>query len=113
MGYFIIEGGRKLCGSVKVQGAKNAVLPILSACLLNGDTSVLHNCPTLSDVTASLDILKFLGCDVEVNGNTVTVNSKNACADFIPDVLMQNFCGVYAFKVQKSISKPSRRVRAW
>lgn len=89
MGYFIIEGGHRLCGSVKVQGAKNAVLPILSACLLNGGTSVLHNCPALTDVTASLDILKFLGCDVEVDGNTVTVNSKNACADFIPDVLMQ------------------------
>lgn len=89
MGYFIIEGGHKLCGSVRVQGAKNAVLPILSACLLNGGMSVLHNCPALTDVTASLDILRFLGCDVDFSGNTVTVNSKNACADFIPDVLMQ------------------------
>lgn len=89
MGYFIIDGGRKLYGSIKVQGAKNAVLPILSACLLNGGKCVLHNCPALTDVTAALDILKFLGCSVEFEGNTATVNSKNACADFIPDVLMQ------------------------
>ncbi len=89
MGYFIIEGGHKLCGSVRVQGAKNAVLPILSACLLNGGTSVIHNCPTLTDVTASLDILRFLGCDVDLSGNTATINSKCACTDFIPEVLMQ------------------------
>lgn len=97
MSYFIIEGGRRLCGSVMVQGAKNAVLPILSAALLNGGTSVIHNCPALTDVTASLDILRFLGCEVESSGSTITVNSKNACADFIPEVLMQKMRSSFIF----------------
>ncbi len=89
MSYLIIEGGRRLSGCISVQGAKNAVLPILSATLLSGNISEIHNCPNLTDVTASLDILKFLGCDVRMCNGTVMVNSKNACADFIPEVLMQ------------------------
>ncbi|MCD8143138.1 MAG: UDP-N-acetylglucosamine 1-carboxyvinyltransferase, partial [Clostridiales bacterium] len=50
----IVTGGKPLSGSVQVHGAKNSVLPILAATLLTGSVSVLHNCPALSDVTASL-----------------------------------------------------------
>ena len=64
MSAFLIEGGRRLSGSVAVQGAKNSVLPILAATILTGGISVIHNCPRLTDVDASIAILRHLGCKV-------------------------------------------------
>ena len=61
MSTYIVEGGCPLEGSVRVHGAKNSVLPILAACLLAPGECVIHNCPELSDVRASLDILRRLG----------------------------------------------------
>ena len=65
MSCFRIEGGRPLEGCLSVQGAKNSVLPILAAALLAPGESMIHNCPDLSDVSATLDILSLLGCRVE------------------------------------------------
>ena len=65
MSAYIIEGGHPLDGSVRIHGAKNSVLPILAACLLAPGECVIHNCPELSDVAASLDILRHLGCRAE------------------------------------------------
>ena len=59
-GDYIITGGRPLNGTVRVPAAKNSVLPILAAALLAPGESVIHNCPDLSDVTATLDILRLL-----------------------------------------------------
>ena len=63
-----IQGGRALRGELTVQGAKNSVLPLLAATLLGSGRSVIRNCPGLTDVTASLDILRHLGCSVETVG---------------------------------------------
>ena len=70
-----ILGGRRLEGTVRVHGAKNSVLPILCATLLAAGVSVIHNCPRLSDVDASIAILRHLGCRVEREGTTVTVDA--------------------------------------
>ena len=59
-----IIGGKKLEGSIWVQGSKNAVLPILAAALLVDGVSVLENCPQIADVKEMLEILRNLGCDV-------------------------------------------------
>ena len=58
---FIINGKNKLEGEVKIHGAKNAVLPLLCACVLCEEKVVLRNCPKLSDVDNSLEILELLG----------------------------------------------------
>ena len=84
-----ISGGRPLRGQVHVHGAKNSVLPILCAALLTEDQCVIHNCPDLSDVEASLAILRHLGCRVEREGNTVTVDAKSVCRSDVPDELMR------------------------
>ena len=73
MSFYRIEGGRPLSGSLSVQGAKNSVLPILAAAVLAPGQSVIHNCPDLSDVSATLDILRLLGCRTEREGETVLV----------------------------------------
>lgn len=89
MNKIIVRGGKKLHGEITVQGAKNSVLPILVATLLINGTSVIHNCPHLSDVDATIKILRYLGCAVTREGHTVTVNSANINRCDVPDDLMR------------------------
>lgn len=72
-----------------MQGAKNSVLPILVATLLVNGVSVIHNCPMLSDVEATIKILRHLGCIVTREGHTVTVDSTNVNRNDVPDSLMR------------------------
>ena len=60
----MIEGSHCLEGELTVHGAKNSALPVLSATLLCDGESHIHNCPRLSDVDASVEILRYLGCRV-------------------------------------------------
>lgn len=89
MDKIIVNGGRKLNGEITVQGAKNSVLPILVATLLVDGVSVIHNCPMLSDVDATIKILQYLGCKVNRENHTVTVDSTNVFRDDVPDNLMR------------------------
>lgn len=89
MSCYQIEGGRPLDGCLAVQGAKNSVLPILAAALLAPGQSVIHNCPDLSDVSATLDILTLLGCRVDRTGDTVTVDASVLNRADIPERLMR------------------------
>lgn len=84
-----ITGGKMLEGRIKVQGAKNAVLPIMAATLINGGESVIHNCPNLRDVDATLRMLEFLGCTVKFESGTVTVDSAAMSGSRIPHSMMR------------------------
>jgi UDP-N-acetylglucosamine 1-carboxyvinyltransferase len=73
----IVRGGNRLSGTVKVEGAKNAVLPVLAATLLASDgKSVIHDVPALSDVYTINEVLRFLNAGVEFTNNSVTVNAS-------------------------------------
>lgn len=73
----IVRGGRRLSGSVKVEGAKNAVLPVIAASLLASDgRSVIRDVPTLSDVYTINEVLRYLNADVEFKNNEVTVDAS-------------------------------------
>ncbi len=85
----IITGGKKLSGEVVLQGAKNAILPILAAAVLCEDDVVLTNCPKLSDTYAAMRILNHLGCKALMDGNTITVKSSGLDSNEIPDELMR------------------------
>ena len=74
---FIINGNKELHGSVKLQGSKNSILPILAATVATGGVSVLHNCPKLTDVDAAIAILRHIGCKVQRRGHTVIVDSSD------------------------------------
>ena len=89
MGNIIIDGGRHLEGEISVQGSKNSSLPILAACVLVDGVSVIHNCPSLTDVDAAIRILRHLGCKVKREGNTLTVDSRNIVNCSIPEELMR------------------------
>lgn len=73
-----ISGGRALEGSIAVQGSKNAVLPILTSCLLGGGVCQIDNCPQISDVGITLQLLKSVGCKVTRQENTVWIDSADA-----------------------------------
>ena len=89
MSVYLVEGGRRLEGTARVHGAKNSVLPILAAAVLCPGVSVVHNCPDLSDVRASVSILEHLGCKVERTGDTVTVDASGLTRNDVPDALMR------------------------
>ena len=89
MSYYEIQGGRPLGGALAVHGAKNSVLPILAACLLVPGQCVLHNCPDLSDVSATLDILRLLGCRADREGDTVIIDASAVNRSDIPEHLMR------------------------
>jgi len=82
---FVVNGGARLQGAVKVSGAKNSVLKLMSAAMLAEGRTVLKNCPQISDVPYMADVLRGLGCDVELDGGTVVIDVPaeiNHDADF-------------------------------
>ncbi len=89
MSYYEIQGGRPLGGTLAIHGAKNSVLPILAACLLAPGQSVIHNCPDLSDVSVTLDILRLLGCRADREGDTVLIDASALGRSDIPEHLMR------------------------
>ena len=87
MSKYIIRGGYPLCGTVPVQGAKNAVLPILAASVIPNGITTLINCPDIYDVKITLEILRHMGCKTRREGNTVIVDSSSVSTHRIPDEL--------------------------
>lgn len=89
VGKLIIDGGLPISGEINVQGAKNAVLPILAATVLTDGVSVIHNCPALRDVDKTDQVLEDLGCAVTRNGNMVTVDAGTMTGCTICEQLMR------------------------
>lgn len=84
---FVVEGGNRLHGELKIPGAKNAVLPILAATILNRGTSVIKNCPALEDVKTMQEILAALGLKVKRDGKSIIVDGKDLTVNEIPESL--------------------------
>jgi UDP-N-acetylglucosamine 1-carboxyvinyltransferase len=68
MDMFVVHGGRRLAGRVRVSGAKNAALPIMAAALAADGPTVLHGVPDLVDVTTLAELLTALGVTVSREG---------------------------------------------
>lgn len=78
MAKFIVSHSQPLKGKVTVGGSKNAVLPILAACILTDEKCVIHSVPALRDVYVMINILENLGAelDFDVINQTVTVKAS-------------------------------------
>lgn len=76
MDSLLIKGGVPLRGEVEVSGAKNAVLPIMAATLLTGETCVIRRVPDLTDVVFMGKILKSLGAEVALKDGELTVKAS-------------------------------------
>ncbi len=75
MDKFVIRGGKKLSGTVKVSGAKNVTLPIMTAALLAPGKTVLHNVPQINDVKMMAHLLRIIGARVDFEGDTLTIDA--------------------------------------
>ncbi|MBQ7543064.1 MAG: UDP-N-acetylglucosamine 1-carboxyvinyltransferase [Clostridia bacterium] len=85
----LIEGGRRLEGEIRVQGAKNSALPCLAAAVVTGQTSVLTRCPCLRDTEAAMQILRHIGCETVRAGERVIVRSASPTRWDVPQSLMR------------------------
>lgn len=86
---FKVCGGNRLRGELRVQGAKNSILPILAACVLLRGEVVLHNCPELSDVASAIKILEHLGIKCERDGDKIRVLCGCVNCSRVPEELMR------------------------
>lgn len=82
-----INGGISLQGQVRIQGSKNAVLPILAATLLTDDSCVIENCPRLTDVEHMQTLLQSLGCAVTRDKTKLKVNTDGVNCFSMPCAL--------------------------
>lgn len=89
MNTFLINGGRALNGQVFCPGSKNSSLPILAASLLSEGAVKIHNCPGLSDVDATLNILNYLGAKTFREGNSLLIDASGEIKSEIPENLMR------------------------
>ena len=85
-----IEGGRPLQGTVRTQGAKNAALPVMAACLLlKGRTLTLSNVPELYDVSTMMELLTALGVTARREGKEVTLGVADEVSWEAPESLVR------------------------
>ena len=73
--YIVVKESKPLKGTVRVSGAKNAVLPIIAATLLVDGVSVIKSVPNLRDVNVMSDLLRYLGAKVQYDGETLVVDA--------------------------------------
>ena len=98
MDRLVIDGGRRLEGTIQVSGSKNAALPILIATLLTDEPCVVENCPTgLRDIRTTVRLLESLGKKVTVDGSVVRVESTGSLKTQAPyDIVKQMRASVLA-----------------
>lgn len=87
MSKYIINGGRRLDGELRIGGAKNSVLPLLAASILTDEKIILHDCPAISDVDNMLKIITSMGCVVSREGSSLEIDAQNVFSGDIPPEL--------------------------
>lgn len=88
MSSYIIEGGKKLEGTVKISGSKNSSLPIIAATILNAGKTTLYNVPNIQDTQMMFKILELLGAKVEKKNGKIKIDTSKIDKYEIPPDLM-------------------------
>lgn len=86
---FIVIGGKRLHGKIRVSGAKNATLPILAASLLTEGSSNISEPPRLCDVAVMKELLTYLGVKINCEGNMLRLDGSNVRSLEISEELMR------------------------
>jgi UDP-N-acetylglucosamine 1-carboxyvinyltransferase len=89
MDYFEIEGKNQLFGDITVSGAKNAVLPLMAASILNDRSLTISNVPKLSDSITMSNLIKEMGGKVTFDQSNITINPKNLNTPYAPYKLVK------------------------
>lgn len=86
---YIVSGGNKIEGRLNIRGAKNSILPIMAASILNENKSIIHNVPNISDVYVMIKILESIGCKVDYEDDTLIIDSSNINSGDIDEVYVR------------------------
>lgn len=86
MDSLFVRGGTVLNGTVRIQGSKNAVLPMMAAAILHNGVTILKNCPRISDVLFMVEILKSLGAQIVWEGHTLRMDCSGLHSWEIPSI---------------------------
>ena len=89
MDKIIVDGGKQLNGKVKIGGAKNAVLPIMTACILAPGKYTITNVPDLRDTRTMSELLRRIGADVKYENNILQINTENCNSPEAPYELVK------------------------
>ncbi|MDI6812945.1 MAG: UDP-N-acetylglucosamine 1-carboxyvinyltransferase [Desulfitobacteriaceae bacterium] len=89
MDRYVITGKQALSGAIRVSGAKNASLPLLTATLLAEGTSVLFDVPQLADVTHMIEVLEHLGCQARNQNEAVLIDAGSLREWVVDEELMR------------------------
>lgn len=85
MSAILIRGLHSLKGEIRIQGSKNAVLPVMAASLLHRGTVVITNVPRIQDVFCMMGILEYMGCLCTLEDHTLTIDTGRAFAVPVPE----------------------------
>lgn len=96
MDRIVINGGKRLNGTVSISGMKNAALPIVFASIVTGAECIIENIPPVNDVLMALEIIREMGAEVEFTDifqTTVRINSENIKPCSAPDDMVAKIRG--------------------
>lgn len=72
-----IRGLQRLQGKIRIQGSKNAVLPVMAAAVLHSGVSIIKNVPQIQDVFCMMEILETLGCRCRLEGHVLEIDTRS------------------------------------
>ena len=84
MDKFILKSTKSLNGEISIAGAKNAVLPLMTACIISPGIYTLNNVPHLRDTLTMAKLLEMVGAKVKIDGNTFIINTENCNTPYAP-----------------------------
>lgn len=84
MDKFVINGGKKLSGTVEVSGAKNSALALMPATLLNSGKNIINNTPEVSDVYTMIKLLNHLGVATNFHDHNLTLDTSHIINQIAP-----------------------------
>lgn len=93
----IIQGGKKLSGTITINGAKNSAVALLPAALLSSGKTIIRNVPTITDIDVLSEIIELLNGTVVRENDTITIDSSNITNTTIPNKLSNKLRASYYF----------------
>ena len=93
----IIKGGKKLSGTISINGAKNSAVALLPAAILSDEKTVIKNIPSITDIDVLEEIITLLNGKVEKDNNSLIIDSSNIINTVIPEELSNKLRASYYF----------------
>lgn len=97
MKQIVIEGGKTLCGTIHISGAKNSAVALVPASILCDDEIEIENVPNISDIDALEEMLEYLGAKVERKTSSMMINTKTIQNKEIPEKISKKLRASYYF----------------